>query len=294
MASTDGSTPRSARSGRAGGRPRARPATAAAAPACQTGSLADAKARLMALLELDDISKMYQMGDVEVRALRGVSLRHRAGRVRRDHGRVGLGQVDADEHPRLPRPADAAAATCSTASTCRELRPRRSSPTSATARSASSSRASTCCRAPARSRTSSCRCSTRAWRRASGASARTAALERVGPGRAARPPSEPALRRPAAARGHRARAGRPARRLILADEPTGNLDSRTSVEVMALFQELDRERHHRRAGHPRARHRRLRRARGGDEGRPDQSDDRSRRAGARPSWPPPLAEEAAP
>jgi putative ABC transport system ATP-binding protein len=36
----------------------------------------------------------------------------------------------------------------------------------------------------------------------------------------------------------RALVGEP--RLILADEPTGNLDSRTSLEVMALFQDLGR------------------------------------------------------
>ena len=29
--------------------------------------------------------------------------------------------------------------------------------------------------------------------------------------------------------------------LILADEPTGNLDSRTSIEVMEIFQRLNRE-----------------------------------------------------
>jgi putative ABC transport system ATP-binding protein len=50
------------------------------------------------------VTKAYRMGDVEVRALRGSRSTSRR-RVRRDHGRVGLGKIDADERPRLPGPA---------------------------------------------------------------------------------------------------------------------------------------------------------------------------------------------
>ncbi len=87
-------------------------------------------------------------------------------RVRRDHGPLGLGQVDPDEHAGLPGPADRPAATGSTGPTSRPwatTRWRRSG----CASWASSSRASTCWPGPARSRTSACRCSTPGCRPAS-------------------------------------------------------------------------------------------------------------------------------
>ena len=65
------------------------------------------------------------MGDVEVRALRGVTLDIDAGRVRGDHGPVGLGQVHADEHPRLPRPPDQRPLPARRRATCRALDARR-------------------------------------------------------------------------------------------------------------------------------------------------------------------------
>ena len=49
--------------------------------------------------------------------------------------------------------------------------------------------------------------------------------------------------------------------IILADEPTGNLDTRTSIEVMGIFQRLNtRARHHGAAHHARDGHRRVRHA----------------------------------
>ena len=54
----------------------------------------------------------------------------------------------------------------------------------------------------------------------------------------------------------RALIGKP--RLILADEPTGALDSETSGQIMDLLSEIHRDRHHRAGRHPRSRDRQAR------------------------------------
>ena len=133
--------------------------------------------------------------------------RCRTGRVPRGDGPVRLRQVDVHAHPGLPRPADV-----------RPVHPRRPgrvedvartiSRRCATTGSGSSSRASTCCRAPARSRTSNCRCSTAGEHiKAVGApQARPGVARDRRPAAPLAPPPEPAVGRPAAARGDRARA----------------------------------------------------------------------------------------
>ena len=60
----------------------------------------------MALIAARELTKAYAMGDQTVHALRGVSLDIDEGEFVAVMGASGSGKINADEHPRLPRPAD--------------------------------------------------------------------------------------------------------------------------------------------------------------------------------------------
>ena len=78
-----------------------------------------------ALIECDNLVKIYKVADLEVVALQGLDLRRRARRVRRHRRRVGQRQEHAAQHPRRARRAVAPAAPSSPATTSARWTPTR-------------------------------------------------------------------------------------------------------------------------------------------------------------------------
>ena len=183
-----------------------------------------------ALIELDAVEKTYASGDAAVHALAASRSTSTQGEFVAIMGASRLGQVDAHEHPRLPRPADERRVPA------RRARGRRSCDARELA-DVRNRRARL--RVPelqppaahdARSRTWSCRSSTRASPSTERhARARRRARARR-PRRAHRPPPESALGRPAAARRDRARARRAARRSSSPTSRRATSTRRRSVE----------------------------------------------------------------
>ena len=195
----------------------------------------------MELIRLEDIHKTYHLGEVDVPVLRGISLSIDRGEMVALMGASGSGKTTLDEHPRLPGPAhfgpvlarrpgdEPADAEPAGAGAHREARLRLPELQSPAADHGAAQRRS-------------CR-----WtmRRAGPPAARPAGwatilLDRVGlADRTDHEPSQMSGGQQQRVAIARSLVNRPA--LVLADEPTGNLDSHTSVEILEMFQQLNAE-----------------------------------------------------